>query len=73
VWTTLHDAYLIEVDAPCTGLEFAQTIGLSSTNKRVHRRFDAVLLENQRCRIERIVEVDGRGLRAARREGKYPG
>lgn len=71
VWTTIHDAYLIELKPHCSGLEFATTIGLSSINNRVTQRHDAVLFENSRCRIESIREVDGRGLRAARREGRY--
>lgn len=66
VWTRVNEAWLIHVDRPCVGLEFAQAIALTSTQNRVSRRFDAVLFENERCRIREIRPVDGKALRAAR-------
>lgn len=67
VWTRPNEAWLIRIKPPCSGLEFAQGIGLTSTNGRVHRRFDAVLFEHQRCRIAEIRPVDGRALKIERR------
>jgi len=66
VWTRVNEAWLIHVDKPCVGLEFAQAIALTSTQNRVSRRFDAVRFENERCRIREIRPVDGKALRAAR-------
>ena len=67
VWTRLDTAYLIEVQQPCSGLDFAQTVGLSSTQNRVHSRFDDVRFENQRCRIAEIRPVNVAALKAAER------
>lgn len=67
LWTRPNEAWLIRVRLPCNGLEFAQTIALSSTHNRVYRAHDAVLFEHQRCRIGEIRPVDGRALKQARR------
>lgn len=67
VWTNPREAYLLHVQRPCTGLDFANTIALTSTQQRVYARFDAVLFENQRCRIAEIRAVDGKAYKAARR------
>lgn len=69
VWTTINDAWLIRVRKPCTGLEFAQGLGLTSTNRTVYRNFDAVVFGDQRCRIAEIRPVDGAALKRARRNG----
>ena len=71
VWTTLDDAYLITVQRPCSGLVFANAISLSSTQRRVHQRFDTVNFDLQRCDIALIREVDGRALRQAQMAGEY--
>lgn len=70
VWTTPREAYLLQLQRPCTGLDFANTIGLTSTQQRVYSRFDSVLFDNQRCRIGEIRKVDGAAYKAARREAK---
>lgn len=67
VWTRVNEAWLIRVKRPCNGLEYASVVGLSSTNNRVSRSFDAVLFEHQRCRIDEIRPVDGRALKVERR------
>jgi hypothetical protein len=67
IWTRPDEAWLLRVQEPCTGLEYATVIGLSSNLNRVHRAFDAVLFEKQRCRIEQIRPVDARALKAAQR------
>lgn len=71
VWTRPNEAWLLRVDEPCRDLEYANTLALSSSVGRVHRRFDAVLFEHQRCRIAEIRPVDGRALKTARRT--HPG
>jgi hypothetical protein len=65
VWTRLDTAFLLRVDAPCQGLDYALTLGLTSTNQRVYQRFDSVLFEDQRCRIAEIRPVDVKALRLA--------
>jgi len=69
VWTRVNEAYLIEVREPCSGLDFARSIALTSTQNRVQRRFDSVLFEHQRCRIESIRPVDGREFKRLARAG----
>lgn len=69
VWTRLNEAWLLKVAEPCSGLEFANALALSSTNNRVYRSFDAVLFEKQRCRIAEIRPVDGKALKAEQRAG----
>ena len=73
VWTTINEAYLIRVSKPCSGLEFATGLGVTSTNRTVYRNFDAVVFGDQRCRIAEIRPVDGRALRMAGREGDHGG
>lgn len=68
VWTRPNEAWLLTVDAPCNDLEWAHSIGLTSSVGHVHRRFDSVVLKNYRCRIKEIRPVDGRALKAERRE-----
>lgn len=70
VWTSPREAYLLQLQRPCTGLTFANTIALTSTQQRVYSRFDSVLFENQRCRISEIRGVDGKAYKAARRDEK---
>lgn len=67
VWTSTTDAYLVHVMKPCFGLDFANTIALTSTQQRVYSRFDSVLFEQQRCRIAEIRPVDGKAYKAAQR------
>ena len=67
VWTSTTDAYLVHVMKPCFGLDFANTIALTSTQQRVYARFDSVLFEQQRCRIDEIRPVDGKAYKAAQR------
>jgi hypothetical protein len=69
VWTRMNQLYLVRVEQPCFGLEFARSIALTSSVGRVSRRFDAVLFEDQRCRIEEIRPVDHDRLRLMQRAG----
>ncbi|MCK7594070.1 DUF6491 family protein [Pseudomarimonas salicorniae] len=68
VWTQIDKAWLIEVREPCFGLDYATSIGLSSTGQRVFQNFDVVHVDTQRCRIAEIRPVDVRALRALRKE-----
>lgn len=67
VYTSVSEAWLIEVWEPCTGLDYARAIALTSTGSRVYARFDSVRFEQQTCRIQQIRKVDARAMKAARR------
>lgn len=71
VWTRLDTAFLIEVQKPCSGLDFAHVVGLSSTQNRVYSRFDDVRFDDQRCRIAQIRPVDVAALKAAEKSVKH--
>lgn len=68
VWTRPNaGVYLLEVDGPCNELEYARTIGVTSTTRTVSRQFDRVEVGNQSCGIRRMREVDYGALREERR------
>jgi Family of unknown function (DUF6491) len=58
IWTSINDAYLIRVMAPCIELPFGNAVKLTSSVKTVTRSVDAVLVGGDRCRIESIRHVD---------------
>jgi len=70
VWTRPNEAWLIKVNGVCLDLDFAQQIGLTSSLSRVYARFDNVLVDNARCRIESIRPVDVKALRELQREAR---
>lgn len=59
VWPNINEAYLISVDDPCPGLEWARAIGVTSKQPRfVSARFDFVTFEKGRCHITQIRPID---------------
>lgn len=58
IWFGVNKLYLFTVQTPCTNLQFANAIGLTSTNNTVYRNFDFVTFKNQRCKVLKIVPVD---------------
>src|SRR5262245_53267735 len=68
VQTGINEAYLIKVQGPCSDLQFANTIGITSTGSTVRRGLDAVRVGGLRCPIEEIRPVDYPALKKARRE-----
>jgi len=66
VRTTPSKAYLLTVERPCSELPWANAIGLTSTSRSVHARFDHVLVNKQRCRILEIRPVDDTAARKAK-------
>ena len=70
VWTTLNDAYLLGVRAPCINLQFTQRIGLTSTAGTVDSGLDSVLVDRDRCQITEIRPVDYKKMRAELRKDK---
>jgi Family of unknown function (DUF6491) len=69
VFANVSDAYLIKVAPPCQNLQFARSIGLTSTASSVSSRFDSVIVGQwpgwrDRCQIEEIRKVDYRRMKA---------
>ncbi len=59
VWTTVKDAYLLTVEQPCSQLQWANGITLSTQQSRfVSRRLDYVNADGDRCRIAQIQPID---------------
>lgn len=67
VYTSVNEAWLLEIEQPCHGLDFARAVQLTSTGSRVYSRFDTVRFEEQICRIREIRKVDVRAMKAERR------
>jgi hypothetical protein len=67
VWPTLKEAYLLTVDQPCTELEWAKAISLTSSAHTVSARFDYVDVGRERCRIMEIRPIDYAQYRKNRR------
>jgi hypothetical protein len=57
VRTTLRDAYLITVENACPELEWANSVGVTSTINEVSTRFDSVVVRGWKCRISEIRPV----------------
>ena len=72
VWTHPNEAYLLDLDTPCDGLDFAIAIGLTSHTGSVSARFDDVIVHEPGphvpCRIQTIRPLDVAAIRAAGRE-----
>ena len=64
VWSNPGELYLIEVDRPCNGLDWAKSVGVTSTHRVVMAKFDFVTFERQRCHITRIRPVDEKAMKA---------
>ena len=58
LWTGVNDAYLITVEPPCEDLLFTDRIGLTQMSGTVYQKFDSVLVDHWKCRIESIQPVD---------------
>ena len=58
LWTSVNDAYLLTVTAPCVGLDFENGIRLTSTTRTVTRGVDGLLVQGQKCFITQIRPVD---------------
>lgn len=59
VWSTIKDAYLVQVRAPCPRLEWARSIAVTSKQShQVSARFDEVRAGGDHCPIEEIRPID---------------
>jgi hypothetical protein len=65
LWTTINDAYLLTVDNTCPELQFAQTVGVTSTTSSIST-LDSVLVRGYRCQIRQIQPIDVRRMKADR-------
>lgn len=66
VWPRLNQAFLLRVDPPCQELEWAHKIGLTSSANVVNKRFDSVIVGDDRCRINEIRPIDLKRMKAAK-------
>ena len=64
IWANPGDLYLVEVEAPCNGLDWAKTIATDGRARVLMARFDSIVVATQHCRIERIRPVDHEAMRA---------
>ena len=62
----MSDDYLLTLQQPCSGLQFTNRIGVSSTTGTVNRGLDSVLFEHRRCAITEIRPVDYKRMLAER-------
>ena len=59
VWPTINEAYLLTVNEPCPGLEWANTIGVTSKQRHlVSSKFDYVTYGKGQCQISEIRPID---------------
>lgn len=73
VWTRPSEVYLLELQATCTDLDFANAISVTNQFGRVYARFDKVIVlgsavQHVPCWIREIRPVDVKALRAAEQE-----
>jgi hypothetical protein len=74
VWSRPNQAYLLELDGPCTNLSYSPTILISNWMGRVSARFDRVQVIdgpggiNIPCRIRTIRPLDVKALRTSENE-----
>ena len=72
VWTRPREAWLLDLDGACNGLEFTPFIGLTSSAGTVNARFDRVLVRDGSpmslpCTIESIRPLDVKAIKQAER------
>ncbi len=73
VWTRPSEAWLLDLDGGCSGIRFAQAIGLDDSTGRVSARFDRVHVRDSggmgsSCQITAIRPLDVSALKQAQRE-----
>lgn len=63
IWANPGALYLVRVEPPCDGLDFAHAIGTTGLTRSLSARFDAIVFERKRCTIRSIQPVDYRRMR----------
>jgi Family of unknown function (DUF6491) len=76
IWVGPTRAWLLDLYGPCSDLEFAHSIRLSSNSGRVSARFDSVQvvqrgLMTMPCRIKEIRPLDVKALRTAEKASRH--
>jgi hypothetical protein len=71
IWTGVNRVFLLTLRAPCSGLEFQQTLAISSSNNIIDRRFDKVHVDGLVCFIAEIRPVDYRALKQEERANRH--
>lgn len=66
IFIGVNRAYLLTLRAHCSGLEFQQQIGISSTNDVIDVRFDKVYFEHQVCFLAEIRPIDYKAMKRER-------
>ena len=62
IWANPGDVYLVRLEGPCDGFDFAKTIHVTSSNRVVSRDIDAIEFQHQHCPIASIQPVDYKAL-----------
>ena len=70
VWGKPGQTYLLTFREPCTEIEWARALGLSSTLGTVKADYDYVSARGQRCYIRTIRPVNERAMREAKKKAK---
>ncbi len=70
IWIGVNRVFLLTLRAPCSGLEFQQTIAISSTNNIIDRRFDKVHVDRLSCYISEIRPIDYKALKQEARASR---
>lgn len=75
LWTRPSQAYLVELYAPCSELDFADTIGFRNHGGRLSAKFDQVYVSNRgllpiSCTIREIRPLDVKAIRLAEKDAR---
>ncbi len=62
LWTSVNDAYLLTIASNCPDLQFARSVGVTSTTSSIST-LDSVLVQGNRCQIRQIQPIDIRRMR----------
>ncbi len=75
LWTRPSQAWLVELYSPCSGIDYADTIGFRDANGRLSARFDHVYVGSHglipiSCTIKEIRPLDVKAIRIAEKDAR---
>jgi hypothetical protein len=75
LWTRPSQAWLVELHSPCSGIDYADTIGFRNNNGRLSARFDHVYVSSNSlipisCTIKEIRPLDVKAIRIAEKDAR---
>ncbi len=75
LWTRPSQAWLVELYAPCSEIDYADTIGFRDVNGRLSARFDHVYVSSHSlipisCTIKEIRPLDIKAIRIAEKDAR---